>query len=504
MDIGEFLKKNYKFIIPIVILIFILIILLMLNSLKLLMPESNRAELDRVRNLKFDSIKELLEYYECEYINLENPSEKEFGIQINAKLRLLPYDGKVSHEAFYDDLISDIAIFYDYKNFIIYDEANSIKVKIICENGEVSKLIVNGIEDYFNKKREEFALREYIEIPTVKLTTNSQQLNDLISNGWNADYNFGTRESILDGYEIYYDEGIEVKKIQGKVYNIVFTKNYNQPVVDGLLVGDAMANVIKRIGTASFQDNSLNLVGYKGNDFYIFFTKDEISVYRRGTADVDELLAMLTQFKKEEIDIKVLMNRLTYMWPDYNKYDYNASSLYISYPLKGFEIKVNYNNERGIVFYNNFNASEALIENYLDSEDFKAYLQLDSVYIAEVERIREYKLYKEKYEQISEDFYKSSKYELVLEKDQNENVISATFISVDGKNPNRELNDAFTSYAWVSDDYFIFGKYAIGLYCYDLKTGNVQTLLDDVSKYEITESSEGRIVYDGIEQRFEF
>ena len=72
MDIGEFLKKNYKFIIPIVILVFILIILLMLNSLKSLMPESNRAELDRIRNLKFDSIKELLEYYECEYINLEN------------------------------------------------------------------------------------------------------------------------------------------------------------------------------------------------------------------------------------------------------------------------------------------------------------------------------------------------------------------------------------------------------------------------------------------------
>ena len=70
MDIGEFLKKNYKFIIPIVILVFILIILLMLNSLKSLMPESNRAELDRIRNLKFDSIKELLEYYECEYINL--------------------------------------------------------------------------------------------------------------------------------------------------------------------------------------------------------------------------------------------------------------------------------------------------------------------------------------------------------------------------------------------------------------------------------------------------
>ena len=34
-------------------------------------------------------------------------------------------------------------------------------------------------------------------------------------------------------YDIYFDEGYEVRTIQGRVFNIVFTKKYNKPVIEG-------------------------------------------------------------------------------------------------------------------------------------------------------------------------------------------------------------------------------------------------------------------------------
>ena len=39
----------------------------------------------------------------------------------------------------------------------------------------------------------------------------------------------------LDPDDVYFDEGYEIKTLQGKVYNIVFTKNYDGTVIDGLL-----------------------------------------------------------------------------------------------------------------------------------------------------------------------------------------------------------------------------------------------------------------------------
>ena len=503
-DISYFIRKNYKLIIPFILIIFIILIFLIAKSFTALMPETEDVELDLANTRIFETIRELLEYYECEFISINRSEDRDYNHEIHAKLKLPPYSGIVSNEEFYMSLLNDMAFFYDYSDFIIIDDSQELKIKLICENGNISKIIVNGIEDYFNQRKAELALRKYKPIKETELSFDSDYLTTLSNNDWNYSNIFGTKESIFNGYEIYYDEGIEVKKIQGKIYNIIFKNKYKHPIVNGLTVDDSLAAVEVRLGEPTFNDTKNNIIGYKGKDIYVFFGNGEISVYRRDKSDSQELLNLLDTFKKGDKDLLEFMNELTYLWPDYNEYIYNASSVFISYPLKGFEIKINYNNERGIIFYNNFRASESVIERYLDSEDFKAYLQEDYVFKTEVNRLEKNKEILENTEEISDKYYESELYDIYVEKNEEGYILKTSFISKDAVTPNRELNDSYNTWAWISDTHFVFGKIGKGLYLYDATTGTVQNLLTGKENYNITESDHGFIIYDGKEQRFAF
>ena len=48
------------------------------------------------------------------------------------------------------------------------------------------------------------------------------------------------------------------------------------------------------------------------------------------------------------------MNELTYLWPDYEEYKYNANYIYINYPSKGINIEMNSNISAGIKIYKNW------------------------------------------------------------------------------------------------------------------------------------------------------
>ena len=81
--------------------------------------------------------------------------------------------------------------------------------------------------------------------------------------------------------------------------------------------------------------------------------------------------------KKEKIDLLDFMNELTYIWPDYSKYEYNSTSVWITYPLKGIEITINSGDINGILVYNNNKSSLSKIGRYLEDTNFVGRLQLD-------------------------------------------------------------------------------------------------------------------------------
>ena len=499
-DIGEFIRKNYKVLLLMVVIIFVFLMVMIYKTFWTLLPNESKLSVERAKNANFDNLIELFEYYESEYITVVLAEDDGYREQINAKLRLPPVEGTVLNEEFYHSLINDVADYNNYISFIIYDEARDLKVKVKCENGKVSRIIINGIEDYFTVKKREFELRKYKEIKLTELSGVSDFILNVVNNNWDSKQVFGTKESMFNRYDVYFEEGIRVRKIQGKIYNIVFNEKYTQPVVAGLLTDDSNTNVRRRLGTPSFEDVKNNIIGYKTKDFYIFFSRNQISIYRNEEVDVEPVLKLIDRFRTDELTLLEFMNELTYEWPDYNEYEYTPSSVYLSYALKGFEIKINYNNERGIYFYNNFNLPESMLEEYLKTEDYKAFLQSDAVFNIEIQRIKDEAKFSEREEEEIENSFENEFYKIFFDKTENGEIIKTYFVSKDGTRVNRELNDSMNTYGWVSNRYFIYSKTQRGIYCYDVETGNVTTIVTGNDNFVITETRENVFVYDGIEQ----
>ena len=107
---------------------------------------------------------------------------------------------------------------------------------------------------------------------TISINSNVEVLNYLIENDWTTDANFGTRETIFKNYNICFDEGISYRKIGSKIYNVIFTENYLEPVINNIRVGVSLEDVKQSLGKPAFEDKELQIIGYKGKDIYVFFT----------------------------------------------------------------------------------------------------------------------------------------------------------------------------------------------------------------------------------------
>ena len=197
-DIGEFIRKNYKVLLLMVVIIFVFLIVMIYKTFWTLLPNESKLSVERAKNANFDNLIELFEYYESEYITVVLAEDDGYREQINAKLRLPPVEGTVLNEEFYHSLINDVADYNNYISFIIYDEARDLKVKVKCENGKVSRIIINGIEDYFTVKKREFELRKYKEIKLTELSGVSDFILNVVNNNWDSKQVFGTNESMFN------------------------------------------------------------------------------------------------------------------------------------------------------------------------------------------------------------------------------------------------------------------------------------------------------------------
>ena len=491
-------NKNYA--IRIIVLLVLIFIFFLFNFI---IENYNKNE--QVSSSSISSIKDVIEYYNSKYIKEYNNTSDGYTVGAYVEFKYLLYnDDKTNNEEYYMNIINDCSRVSYYNSFKLIDEKNKIVIEVICKNNRIETIKINGREDYFIYMDSQYSLEGYVEIPIADLPVNSSTLQECIDNRWNYDgINFGTRESIFDGYYIFFDEGIRVRIINNKIYNIIFDNKYNSNVIGELFPGIDQDSVKNSLGKPYFEDDNLNIIGYKGKDFYVFFYNDQISIYRNTEEDTEEFFKLVDKFIREEIDLLDFMNQLTYIWPDYSEYDYDSNYVYISYPLKGLEIKINYDDINGILVYNNIKASIPKIEGYLENTYFVARLQLDLVFESEKSRINnEEELIDNclKFKETVSDgdqkiIGESLKYDIYPLKDNNGYIFSMRFITKNGDMPNRELNDGIDTYAWYGD-YFIYSKKNKGIYSYDINTGYVSRLLVGNETYKIKGIENGIIKYD--------
>ncbi len=490
-------NKNLK---KILIVLFVVVFILMIisNILKKSLKQENVTE---VSYDNLSTIKEVIEYYKSTYISEETSTIQKFSLDVYLKFKVLPYENDESNEEYYNDLLGDSAKILRYTSFRMIDKENDITVQVICNGSKIQTIIINDIEDYFIYMDSQISLKKYKESPITDFKIESEILNKCVENDW-KDINLGEKDSIFDKYYIYFTQGIRVRTINNRVYNIIFDKNYDKNVVNNIFPGTEFSYIRAVLGDPTFENE--NIIGYKGNEMYIFFTENEISVYRNSKLDIDDFLDLVDKYIKKELDLLDFMNEVTYLWPDYSEYTYTSSSVFLSYPLKGIEIKINYDDESGILVYNNIKSDLTKIGNYLENTNFVSKLQIDLVFETENKRIlKEDSLLKKclEYEDTLSDDQKeiigeSLNYGIYPELDLNGYIYSMKFISKFNTEPNRELNDFINSYLWANNDYFIYSKTGKGIYLYNLKDGKVRTLILDKDEFKLLQFENGILKYD--------
>ena len=223
--------------------------------------------------------------YGCKYIKSEKSKEKDYYRDIYISIPYpAVYDDSISNKHYYEEIIYNSAKLYKDKRIRIIDERQGLIIRINGSNYTIND-DVNFFEDETNKliqKKENDTLLENV---TIK----SKELNELLKNKWSSKTYFGSMIKKENDYE-YYNTGIKIKTENEKVYNIVFTVNYAGEVIDGVKTGLINSQIREILGTPLYNNLDAEIIiGYKTDNFYVFFYNGEISIYKAEVSNGNDI-----------------------------------------------------------------------------------------------------------------------------------------------------------------------------------------------------------------------
>lgn len=490
-------KKKFKKSMTITIVILLIMLSFLVAIIKNINKKYNTID-------DFGSIKEVLEYLECDYIRTEKSKEEGYDKNIHLRFNKDLYDNEGSNERFFNNLVQMVAKISNYKSTILTDTDKNIIIKIKCneKSKEYETYYINDVEDYFTKKDSSNSMEKFLQEEDSKLTINSSLLQKVIKSNWRAnDINFGSKESTFNDYDIYFEEGIKVRAVTNKIFNIVFNSKYTDEIVNNIKVGTSIENIKNILGDPIYEDISANVIGYKNEELYIFFTENEVSVYRVDDIYNEKFYKLIEKFVNAEVNFQGFLDELTTLWPEYDEY-VNTEQLYIlSYTLKGIKIQVTPENKDGIHLYTNYIGLKK-------NEDFKRFIDSGKVHIENTNLIFEnemkrvsaqkeleytyinYMNYMEQGKKDSNLFY------YITSKNDEGLVNKVSFLSKDGNNPNNELKETMNSYIWYNDHIFLYGKTQDGIYMYDVINRETKKLLSGEDNFEIKGLEDNKLKYD--------
>ena len=251
-------KKKRKIIIICVIVLFVLLIIG--RVFQLFMQSQEPRDITSVND--FNDIREIVEFNGCTYIRMASSSEDgyEEDIYIEFGQDTIEEDGS-TNEAQYDDLTSQIGGKIRGTNFRIIDESRNIIIRLQFENNEVSLYTINNDPSYFEHLKTEYQVSKFQEDPQTNIQISSNVLNAIVNNNWSAsNLNLGSMDSTCSNYDIYFDEGYKIRNIYSRVFNIIFTPNYQNEVFPGIRTGMTDDEIQSILGNATFVGEESGLI----------------------------------------------------------------------------------------------------------------------------------------------------------------------------------------------------------------------------------------------------
>ena len=343
------MKRKNIIIISIIILIFIVGIAIFIK-------------LKKQENAK-KTLKQIAEFYGCEFVKETNTTEGGYSKKIYWNYDVPPVNplNNISYKDHYEEVLK--AVSGQIKNnFILKDEKNSleIRVKYNSKNNKIIYIINNDINYFQSEENKQIAKLNNNEDKITHLNIKSKELIDTIANNWSrkkTESSYGNKIKLEDNYDIY-SNGIKIKTINSKIYNLVFSKEYQGNVFENITTGMENENIRKILGNSTYENEQDNLlIGYKTDKYYVFFSNGQVSIYPFENIDEEknkQFANVVQEYNKDQSNYNEILKEITSIYPDYTEFVQDENGIDLKYPLKGLEIKMGNHEKSGIYIYNNY------------------------------------------------------------------------------------------------------------------------------------------------------
>lgn len=341
-------KKIFKYIL--IILSIILVIALVRQLLK-----------ENI-GININELSSTLEKTGTKLLKAESGKEKEYRVDIYLKFGQQPSENETSNKEYFEYLMTLINPILKKKSFRLIDKDKDMIIRGKFNANGIIKYIVNNDVNYFAN----IASLENIgnlpkESDLINPVIKSPELIDLLNNDWNRNTSktIGKITRSVKNVDYYDNNGYSIKMIDGKVAAIIFNKNYNKEVFEGIYPG--MPKDKFKYNNMEI-DSDVTIQGFKADKYTVFYYEEKIIVIRHkiyNKKENEEFEKAVNEFLQSK-DYNELYKKAIEIYPDFYVKRIKSDSIYISFPLEGFEIKYNYarNNlgkkETGIYIYSNY------------------------------------------------------------------------------------------------------------------------------------------------------
>lgn len=376
-------KKLTRFIIIITIVVILIIIsnLIKINNMLEENTEQEIAQLDYQNPKNFE---EVLKKHEIEcYSKKYNEEEAYNEFKVNFKYDL--YEDGESKEKYFNEVIKELSK-YTQQNYKLVDSKRNIEIYV--KNSEIEGLnyTINESDNYFANEENVKILNTYKKIEELNEKVYHTDVNQITSVQW--DISKTSRNNLTideDGNFVTKDNAI-IELDRSFVKRIVFDENYEEKIISGIKVGTDFEKIEKELGTPTFENEELSMIGYKLREEYIFFYPDKAILYPNIEFDNKTFEEELFEYYEGKTDLSrsKFANKILSKYKDFES-SIEEDVLVLRSMARQIEIRIDKNNSIEIEVYNNYNLGNQMKNNIRDNNVIPS-LNKDYIYINEIQQ----------------------------------------------------------------------------------------------------------------------
>lgn len=355
------MKKILKVLIAILILIFLAAMIFLLKLEKEVTNEIKKHSVDISNANEPSSIAEIIEKYGSEVLETET-----YRIYVNFCKGLFDENGE-SNEEYFNNIIKESEKFV-MSRFEIVDQEKNILIVLEKKSEEDYKITINEKKDFYEETNgEDYVAAENTKIvDEINLRITSPELQSIVISNMKLNKiqkSLGEKKSSEDGeYDVYKDGAIKIKEYEnskGRIRNMIFSRDYENNIISGINKNYTLEDIENKYPNNSFGSISEGFLGYRTSQVYIYYYKDEVSVYGYSYKFHLDFEKYLERYL-EDRNLSNFARNLVVSMDNYYDYEFNEEeqSLYLTYPGRGIEIDIKDNNPKGITLYNNYYFTE--------------------------------------------------------------------------------------------------------------------------------------------------